>query len=245
MKRINLKGPWIIILIACLLVAIILILGNQSFQAIEKTTFNQFIVGLSVLLILLGFGYALARSYRPSKVLEQGAKAPEEILKAAYEFQQSIIDGVAHPIMVIGADYQVKLMNRAAREFSGEDIDVSKPVFCYQVSHQHQAPCIGTDHPCPMEQVRQSGQPVTVIHQHYQANGEPRFVEVVASPLWGADGIFQGIIESVRDITERQSAEKMLTQQAQALSQADDELEQFAFKVVKSLQDFFGKLPPG
>ena len=95
-----------------------------------------------------------------------------------------------------------------------------------------------------MEQVRQSGQPVTVIHQHYQANGEPRFVEVVASPLWGADGIFQGIIESVRDITERRSAEKMLTQQAQALSQADDELKQFAFKVVKSLQDFFGKLPP-
>jgi PAS domain S-box-containing protein len=169
-------------------------------------------------------------------------KQAEEALKAAHAFQQSIIDGVAHPILVIGADYRVKLMNRAAREFSYGDIDTSEPVYCYQVSHQREEPCNGIEHPCPMERVRQSGQPVTVIHQHYQANGEPRFVEIIASPLWGADGTFQGIIESIRDITDRKRAKEALAQQAQGLADSDDELEQFAHNVVKSLQDFFMKL---
>jgi PAS domain-containing protein len=146
--------------------------------------------------------------------------------------------------MVIGADYRVKMMNRAAREFSIGDIVASEPVYCYQVSHQCEAPCSGIEHPCPMEQVRQSGQPITVVHQHFQANGEPRFVEIVASPLWEADGTFQGIIESIRDVTDRQEAEEVLAQQGQGFVLADDELGQFANKVVKSLQDFFGKLPP-
>ncbi|MEW5958309.1 MAG: PAS domain S-box protein, partial [Chloroflexota bacterium] len=170
-------------------------------------------------------------------------KQAQETLEAAYAFQQSIIDGVAEPIMVVGPDYRVKLMNRAACEFSYGEIDLSKPVFCYQLSHQREVACNDSQHPCPMEQVRQSGQPVTVVHQHYQANGELRLVEVIASPLWGADGTFQGIIESIRDITDRKSAEDAWTQQSQELARSGDDLGQFANKVVKSLQDFFGKLP--
>ncbi|NIO68335.1 MAG: PAS domain-containing protein, partial [Anaerolineae bacterium] len=122
----------------------------------------------------------------------------EEALEAAHAFRQAIIDGVAEPIMVIGIDYRVRLMNRAAREFSSGGADVSESLLCYQISHRRETPCDGIEHPCPLEQVRESGQPVTVVHEHYQANGERRVVEVIASPLWGADGTFQGIIESVR-----------------------------------------------
>lgn len=102
---------------------------------------------------------------------------------------------------------------------------------------------MGTQHPCPMERVRESGQPVTVLHEHYRANGEPRFVEVIASPLWGADGSFQGIIEAVRDLTERLTTEGMLTEQIEEL--APDELERFSTKVIGSIQDLFAELPPG
>jgi nitrogen-specific signal transduction histidine kinase len=49
-------------------------------------------------------------------------------MEAAHALHQSIIDGVVEPILVIGADYQVKLMNRAAREFSFGDAQVSKPL---------------------------------------------------------------------------------------------------------------------
>ena len=141
----------------------------------------------------------------------------EEALEAAHAFQQSVIDGVAEPILVIGIDYRVKLMNRAAREFSSGGADVPKSLLCYQISHQRETPCDGIARPCPLEQVSESGQPVTLVHEHYRANGERRFVEVIASPLWGTDGTFQGIIESVRDITERQRAEEALQQHAERL----------------------------
>nr|NIO69284.1 hypothetical protein [Anaerolineae bacterium] len=36
------KGPWVIIMMALLLVAVILILGNQSFKATEKAAFDEF-----------------------------------------------------------------------------------------------------------------------------------------------------------------------------------------------------------
>jgi len=62
----------------------------------------------------------------------------EEALKAAHAFQQSIIDGVAESIMVIGDDYRVKLMNRAARESWSGYAGASKPLLCHQVARQRE-----------------------------------------------------------------------------------------------------------
>lgn len=138
-------------------------------------------------------------------------------MEATHAFQQAIIDGIAEPIMVIRKDYRIELMNRAARDFSFEGADTSTPLLCYQVSHQREAPCKGIEHPCPLKQVRATGQPVTVVHEHYQASCERRFVEVVAAPLWGSDGDFQGIIESIHDVTERVRAEEALQQYAEHL----------------------------
>ena len=141
----------------------------------------------------------------------------EEALEATHAFQQSIIDGVAESIMVVGTDYRVKLMNRAARESLPGGTGASGSPLCHQVCYQRETPCEGMEQPCPLGQIRESGQPVTVVHEHCQANGERRFVEVIASPLWGADGTFQGIIESMRDITERQRAEEALQQYTERL----------------------------
>lgn len=156
------------------------------------------------------------------------ARAKESTLESAHAFQQSVIDGVPDPIMVIGPDYGVKLMNRAACDFSSKGADASKRLFCYQVSHHCEAPCKGAGHPCPMEQVRESGQPVTVVHEHYQASGERRFVEIVAAPLWGANGAFEGIIESMRDVTERVRAQEALQQHAERLRALSAQLAEVA-----------------
>ena len=55
------------------------------------------------------------------------------------------------------------------------------------------------------------------MYKHHQANGELRFVETIAAPIWGSDGAFQGIIESVRDVTQRMRAEEALQQYAERL----------------------------
>ena len=144
-------------------------------------------------------------------------KQVEQQLEAANSFQQSILDGVAEPIMVIGTDYEVVVANLSAREFSIGESHGSMPMYCYQISHRRENPCDGIEHPCPIQTVRDSGQPVTVVHEHFQANGEKRFVEVVAAPFWTADGSFSGIIESMRDITEYKRTEGAMLQYAERL----------------------------
>ncbi len=191
-----------------------------------------FVVGSSILIILFGSAYALASSSRISKFLQQEIQLKTgeleasherlvvalDNLEAAHTFQQSILDGVTEPIMVIGTDYRVQLMNRAAREFSSQSVGGPEAMFCYEISHRRETPCRGEEHPCPLDRVRESGQPVTVVHEHHRANGERRLVEVIASPLWGEDGALTGIIESVRDVTERVQAEDALRRRAEELA---------------------------
>jgi len=170
-------------------------------------------------------------------------KQAVEALRVSHAFQQSIIDSMAEPLIVVGADYRVRLTNRAAREFWPVPTDPSLPRFCYEISHGRETPCAEQGDLCPMEQVRESGQPVTVLHEHYQ-EGQRRFVEIVAAPLWGADGSFDGIVECLRDITERKWMEETLVERVEVLTRSHGELEQFSYKVIKSIQDFFAKLPP-
>ena len=138
-------------------------------------------------------------------------------MDAESDFQKAIIDGVAKPLLVVGKDYHVKLMNRAARESFSVVSVPSTQTPCFQISHHREKPCDGIDHPCPLQQVRESGQPITVIHAHYPKYGEQRFFEVMAAPFWGTDGTFHGIIETMHDITERKRAEDALQQYTERL----------------------------
>ena len=142
---------------------------------------------------------------------KDGAPQPQLQAAQAYSqesFLQTVIDGVPNAIMVIDAEYQIILVNRVAREFASAGVDLSEPQFCYRLSHKLNAPCRGDAHPCPLVLVEDSGNPVTVVHEHYQADGKKRLIEVNASPLTSVDGSFQGIIESKRDITEQHLAEE-------------------------------------
>ncbi len=148
--------------------------------------------------------------------LRKEVEASEKI-NAAHTFLQSVVDGVAEPIMVIDEDYHVELMNKAAREFMTGDSLSPEPVLCYQISHKRETPCDGIEHPCPLKEVVHTNQSVTLEHKHLQASGEWRLVEFVAAPLMEAGGAFQGIIEVMRDITEQKQAEEALIQYTQQL----------------------------
>jgi HD-GYP domain-containing protein (c-di-GMP phosphodiesterase class II) len=135
-------------------------------------------------------------------------KPAEEVGRPWYSFHQSVFDSLTEPVLVIAANYRIKAMNRAARRFFLADSAIAELSFCYTICHDRGTPCSGDQHPCPMEQVKRSGQPVTVVHEHRRLTGEKRFLEIVASPLPGPDGVFEGIIASFRDITERARRER-------------------------------------
>ncbi len=149
------------------------------------------------------------------------SNSKKEQLKSFRELNQSIIDSIADPIMVIDTDYQVISMNHAAQNFAIGELSDTKPLRCYQLSHHLPAPCNGKGQRCPLERVRKLGQPVSVIHEHCQADGTRRIIEVHAAPLYGQGDQFIGIVESMRDVTERHQAELKLrksTQQLRALT---------------------------
>lgn len=143
------------------------------------------------------------------KALEIMVSERDSQIKGTQEFMQSIIDAVGEPVMVIGLDHEVKLMNRAASEMaSGRGRGPGQQ--CYQVFQHREAPCSGVDCPCPMEAVRQLGRQVSAVHKCGGTNGDQRYVEIIASPLWSKDGALEAVVEIMRDITGQRLVEDKL-----------------------------------
>jgi two-component system sensor histidine kinase UhpB len=84
-----------------------------------------------------------------------------------------------------------------------------------------------------------------VVHEHCQAGGERRFVEIIAAPMYGPDGTCQGIIESMRDVTERVRAQEALQQYAERLralsAQLADVAEAERKRLARELHDQVGQ----
>ncbi|MCF6178197.1 MAG: EAL domain-containing protein [Geopsychrobacter sp.] len=133
----------------------------------------------------------------------------EESLLEQYEFLQTIIDGVTDPITVISPNFELMMMNRVATELIPEHKRERSDFCCYELLHQKTKPCRGEDHPCPLQEVKNTGKTVTMIHRHLVGN-EMRIFELTASPIWNVDGSLRGIIEASRDITDRLKVEELL-----------------------------------
>ena len=141
----------------------------------------------------------------------------EQQLAEKNEFLQLVIDSVSDPLLVINTDHRVIKMNRAAREAVPEDLPEANELDCFQVLHASRMPCDGESHPCPLVKVRETGEPVTVIHFHNNLEGRGRIIELKASPLFNPDGSLQAVVEVARDITERLEIEELLSENQKRL----------------------------
>ena len=139
--------------------------------------------------------------------------------EAQKNFLQSIIDGIHDPVMVIDKNYQVKLMNHSVRDMMDASIisDAEHPR-CYEVSHNRTTPCDGIDHICPLKEVIASKKSVTVIHNHFDHQGEKQHLELSSTPLWDHEHNLIGVIESIRDITSHLLVQDELRAQKDILS---------------------------
>ena len=143
----------------------------------------------------------------------QRKKAKDE-LKEQHEYLQSIIDGIHDPIMLIREDYTVEVMN-SSLSASLQHIKLADPAHpkCYEVSHHRTTPCDGIDHPCPLRDVMDTKEHITVIHNHYDMEGAMSYVELSVTPLLDKEQNCVGIIESSRDITAHLAVQEELREQ--------------------------------
>jgi PAS domain S-box-containing protein len=134
--------------------------------------------------------------------LEQRVEQRTAELDHARNFLQSVIDGIADPLLVIRPDFTIALMNDQAKKHIPPDQDEKNYRYCYQISHRLDAPCMEPDHPCSFIEVMEKGCPARVRHTHYDADGNPAVLELITTPLYSANGEFEGVIEVEHDVTQ-------------------------------------------
>lgn len=155
-----------------------------------------------------------------SDITEQRRAAQQ--IEQQNTFLTSVLESLTHPFYVINADnYTIEIANTAARR-GGR----AGTATCYSLTHNRSRPCDTSEHPCPLERIRATKQPVTVQHLHYSVTGELRHVEVHGYPLFDDQGNVSRVIEYALDVTERQQAEEALRQREKEYRQLLETLQE-------------------
>ncbi|MEA3419397.1 MAG: EAL domain-containing protein, partial [Campylobacterota bacterium] len=146
--------------------------------------------------------------------LEADIKNKVDEIEEQRKYLQSIIDGVEDPIMVIGEDYTIHLMNSSIRQKLNTSVvaDPDHPK-CYEILHHRSTPCDGHEYPCPLQDVMESKNNMTVVHSHRGLDGNKHYMELSVSPLFDKEKNCRGVIEVARDITTHLEIQDELREQ--------------------------------
>ena len=139
-------------------------------------------------------------------------KEAEERLTQSRDYIQKVVDTIPDPTMVIDINsHELKLINQSALDLYNNGQSIAPQTTCYRLSHKRSNPCKGQLDPCPIKQIMEKKTTVSVVHKHFDHQGNIIHVDVRATPIFDDSGenIIQ-IIESHRDITETVEMEKQL-----------------------------------
>ena len=140
------------------------------------------------------------------KLAERQLKKNITQLQIEKDLFQEAISAVSHPFYVIDTkSYEILMANPAAISIFG---DLSDRTTCYALTHGRTEPCAGGEHPCPLEIIKKTKQPVTVEHTHYDLERQPLFYEIHAYPVFDAEGNVTKIIEYSLEITKLKHAQE-------------------------------------
>ncbi len=129
-------------------------------------------------------------------------------------FLTTVLEHLTPPFFcVIDAnDYSVIKTNLT----SGLDLPDGKQT-CYALSHHRNEPCDSVEHPCPLKEVKRTRKSVVVEHVHYNNDGNERYVEVHAHPIFDGQGNIMQMIECGIDVTDRKEADSALLESERLL----------------------------
>jgi two-component system sensor histidine kinase TtrS len=172
-------------------------------QAVRQYWYWVFLALLVTTCMAAATGYVLwlnRRLVQAHRHLDEAHSGLERQIRER-KFLQSVIDGVNEPIMVIGIDHHVQMMNRAATDQLLPDSPLPRPQTCYELSHHRDRPCDSADEPCPLREVVNTKQSIVVTHRHSGRDGREATYEILASPIFSETGEVTQVIETCRDIT--------------------------------------------
>ena len=159
---------------------------------------------LLVALVLLALLYVRAErgarkeTGEANRDLESELSDMRQQLADSMSFNQSVMDGVSDPAIIIDKDFRVTAINRSAREAMGDAGE--GPVPCYRALHGRDTPCDPAEHPC----VLATGESCKHIQKRVDDDGTERLVELRATPLYDEKGRITGAVEVLHNLNEQE-----------------------------------------
>jgi signal transduction histidine kinase len=153
-------------------------------------------------------------NHRKKMIYELEKRQAEEELRSQNEYLRTILDALTHPFYIIDInDYSVVLANKAC----GFDLSTGRKPCCYQLTHNADVPCgrSNSNHECPVEIIKETGEPAIVEHIHANVDGKDRYHEIHAYPVFDKEGNLVQMIEYNLDITSRKQLESELLKSKQ------------------------------
>jgi PAS domain S-box-containing protein len=131
---------------------------------------------------------------------------------------KSVVESFKFPFYIINIqDYKIIFSNSSAKHIYGEfEADST----CYAVTHGRSTPCVGKEHPCPLEKMKETKEPVLEEHVHYDQDGNSFYLEVHCDPIFDDKGNVSQVIEYSLDITQYKKMEKEQTRLLNHISDA-------------------------
>jgi len=128
-------------------------------------------------------------------------------IKESKEFLDTVMLSIQDGISVLNPDLTIQYVNPVMEKWYAANLPLIG-THCYSAYHKKDKPCA----PCPSLRCMKSGKPETdIVPVEDELNSPVKWVELFSYPLVdGETGNVKGVIEFVRDISERRKAEKSL-----------------------------------
>jgi PAS domain S-box-containing protein len=147
-------------------------------------------------------------------------QAEESIIRQRTEMQKKveaereriaeILDSIPDEIVVVDSDMLIKDANSSFLRNNNCSIEDIRGLSCYEIEQGIRGECQVAVGNCPFFAVMKEGRPTSLVRKHFGPSGEPRYAAIVGAPLRDREGRITGMIELIRDITDRIRLEETL-----------------------------------
>ncbi|MCF7928538.1 MAG: PAS domain S-box protein [Spirochaetales bacterium] len=149
-------------------------------------------------------------------------KRLQEEYRDTRDFLNSVLESIHDGISVLETDFTVRHINRKMEAWYGNSADILGKK-CHEVYQNSDSLCEN----CPVQRALRSGNPESSIVEGGPAEGI-EWIELFAYPMFDREtGEIDGVIELVRDISERKRAEMELEENRQRLASSEKNFRTF------------------
>jgi rsbT co-antagonist protein RsbR len=147
--------------------------------------------------------------------MAQGCQNDKKKIDHKIMVYEKIFQNIEEEIMLLDRDLQILWANRKLEKY-GREINQVIGDRCHRVTHKLDTPCQPPYDICPVQEVLRTGDAISVLHTHFDHEGNKIYAEVSAYPIYEQGEIVE-FIHISRDVTERVESEERLKAQQKSI----------------------------